>query len=97
VSFGFMGFLVLLLLANEAARLKFLGLSLKFALLGLCFLCFAAAVVPIFAGTTGMPVVLASMLAAACRSPPPRRGSGYRRPTPFRGRGARYWCRWAPC
>ena len=42
VSFGFMAVLVLLLIANETPRLKFLGLSLKFALLALCFLCFFA-------------------------------------------------------
>src|SRR6266853_641623 len=61
VSFAFMGVLVLLLLANEAKRLKALGLSLKFALLSLCFLCFAAAVVPVFTGSIGLPVFLLSM------------------------------------
>jgi hypothetical protein len=61
VSFAFMGVLVLLLLANEARRLKFLGLSLKFALLGLCFLCFFAYVIPVFVGSIGLPVFLLSM------------------------------------
>jgi hypothetical protein len=61
VSFGFMGVLVLLLLANEARRLKVFGLSLKFALLGLCFLCFSASVIPVFAGSIGLPVFLLSM------------------------------------
>src|SRR2546425_3749626 len=60
VSFAFMGVLVLLLLANEAERLKVLGLSLKFALLSLCFLCFAAAMVPVFTGSIGLPVFLLS-------------------------------------
>lgn len=61
VSFAFMGVLVLLLLANESERLKVLGLSLKFALLSLCFLCFAAAMVPVFTGSIGLPVFLLSM------------------------------------
>jgi hypothetical protein len=65
VSFAFMGVLVLLLLANEAKRLKFLGLSLKFALLGLCFLCFFAYAIPVFVGSIGLPVFLLSM-AAGC-------------------------------
>jgi hypothetical protein len=65
VSFAFMGVLVLLLLANEAKRLKFLGLSLKFGLLGLCFLCFFAYVIPVFVGSIGLPVFLLSM-AAGC-------------------------------
>jgi hypothetical protein len=60
-----MGVLVLLLLANEARRLKFLGLALKFALLGLCFLCFFAYVIPVFVGSVGLPVFLLSM-AAGC-------------------------------
>jgi Protein of unknown function (DUF2914) len=65
VSFAFMGVLVLLLLANEAKGLKVLGLSLKFALLGLCFLCFFAYVIPVFVGSIGLPVFLLSM-AAGC-------------------------------
>jgi hypothetical protein len=63
VSFGFMAALVLLLVANEIPRLKFLGLSLKFALLGLCFLCFFACVIPILVGSIGLPVFLLSMAA----------------------------------
>lgn len=65
VSFGFMVALVLLLIANEAERLKFLGLSLKFALLALCFLCFFSSVLPIFVGSIGLPVFLLSV-AVAC-------------------------------
>ena len=61
VSFAFMGVLVLLLLANEARRMKVFGLALKFALLSLCFLCFFAAVVPVFVGSIGLPVFLLSM------------------------------------
>jgi hypothetical protein len=65
VSFGFMGVLVLLLFANESKNLRFLGLTLRFTMLGLCFLCFAAAVVPIFVGSTGLAVFLVSLLAGA--------------------------------
>ena len=65
VSFAFMLFLVALLFANEAKSLKFLGLALRFALLGLCFLCFAAATVPIAIGSTGLGVFLVSMLVGA--------------------------------
>jgi len=61
VSFAFMGALVLLLLANEAGQLKVFGLSLKLALLGLCFLCFFAAVIPVLVGSIGLPVFLLSM------------------------------------
>jgi Protein of unknown function (DUF2914) len=61
VSFAFMAMLVLLLLANEAEGLKKLGLSLKFALLSLCFLCFAASVIPVFVGFVGLPVFVLSM------------------------------------
>jgi len=65
VSFGFLAFLVALLVANESRRFKALGLSVKFALLGLCFLAFAAYVVPIFAGSIGTGVFLLSMAAGA--------------------------------
>ena len=65
VSFGFMGVLVLLLFANESKNLRFLGLALQFTMLGLCFLCFAAAVVPVFVGSTGLAVFLVSLLAGA--------------------------------
>lgn len=63
VSFAFLGFLVLLLLANESKRFKSLGLPFKFALLGLCLLSFAASVVPVFVGSIGLLVFLLSMLA----------------------------------
>src|SRR5580765_3463055 len=61
VSFGFMGVLVLLLVANESARFKALGLPFKFALLGLCYLAFFAYVVPVLIGQTGLAVFLLSM------------------------------------
>ncbi len=63
VSFGFLAFLVALLVANESRRFKALGLSVKFALLGLCYLAFFACVVPIFIGSIGTGVFLLSMLA----------------------------------
>jgi hypothetical protein len=65
VSFGFMSVLVGLLLANESARFKALGLPFKFALLGLCYLAFFAYVVPVLVGQTGLVVFLLSM-AAGC-------------------------------
>src|SRR5688572_33509143 len=65
VSFGFLGFLVVLLLANEVRRIKSLGLPFKFALLSLCFLSFAAYVIPILAGSIGLGRFLASMAAGA--------------------------------
>jgi hypothetical protein len=65
VSFGFLAFLVVLLLANESRRFKALGMHVKFALLALCFLSFAAALVPIAAGSIGLGVFLLSM-AAGC-------------------------------
>jgi len=61
VSFGFMGVLVALLVANESARFKALGLPFKFALLGLCYLAFFAYVVPVLIGQTGLAVFLFSM------------------------------------
>jgi hypothetical protein len=61
VSFGFMGVLVVLLVANESARFKALGLPFKFALLGLCYLAFFAYVVPVLIGQTGLGVFLLSM------------------------------------
>ena len=61
VSFGFMSVLVGLLLANESARFKALGLRFKFALLALCYLAFFAYVVPVFVGQTGLVVFLLSM------------------------------------
>jgi Protein of unknown function (DUF2914) len=65
VSFGFMAVLVGLLLANESARFKALGVPFKFALLGLCYLAFFAYVVPVLVGQTGLVVFLLSM-AAGC-------------------------------
>jgi hypothetical protein len=65
VSFSFMFLLVFLLLLNEFNRFKWLGLSFKFALLALCGLSFCANVVPIFAGSIGLGVFLASMLAGS--------------------------------
>ena len=77
VSFGFLGLLVVLLLANELKRIKSLGLPFKFALLSLCLLSFAAYLVPVLAGTIGLATFLLSMLAgcvplavAAWRIPP---------------------------
>jgi hypothetical protein len=67
-SFGFMGVLVALLLANESARFKALGLPFKFALLGLCYLAFFAYVVPVLIGQTGLVVFLLSM-AVGCVPP----------------------------
>ena len=61
VSFSFLAFLVLLLVANESERLKSRGLSFKFALLSLCFLSFFAYVVPVFVGSIGLLVFLFSM------------------------------------
>jgi hypothetical protein len=62
VSFGFLGFLVILLLANEFRRVQSLGLSFKFALLALCFLSFAAYLLPVLVGSISLPLFLASML-----------------------------------
>jgi len=61
VSFSFMFVLVILLLANEIDRLKWLGLSFKFALLGLCGLSFCVNVVPVFVGQVGVGVFLVSL------------------------------------
>jgi hypothetical protein len=65
VSFSFLAFLVLVLVANETRRFKSLGLSFKFALLSLCGLSFVAHVVPIFVGSIGVAVFLFSMLVGA--------------------------------
>jgi hypothetical protein len=62
VSFSFLAFLVLLLVANESRRFKSLGLPFKFALLSLCLLSFFAHVAPIFIGSIGLGVFLLSML-----------------------------------
>jgi hypothetical protein len=63
VSFSFLAFLVILLLANESARFRSLGLAFKFVLLGLCLLSFSAAVIPVLVGSIGLGVFLLSMLA----------------------------------
>jgi hypothetical protein len=77
VSFGFLGLLVVVLLANELRRVKSLGLPFKFALLSLCFLSFAAYLLPVLIGSIGLTTFLASMLVgsvplavAAWRVPP---------------------------
>jgi Protein of unknown function (DUF2914) len=62
VSFVFLAFLVFLLWANESERFKSMGLPFKFTLLALCSMCFAANLVPIFVGSIGTTVFLASML-----------------------------------
>lgn len=62
VSFIFMLVMIALLVANESARFKSLGLSFKFALLSLCFLAFSAYVVPVFVGSMGLLVFMFSML-----------------------------------
>lgn len=62
VSFGFLGFLVFLLIANESVRFKSLGLPFKFALLSLCTLSFFAYVVPVFVSSIGLLVFLFSIL-----------------------------------
>lgn len=63
VSFAFLAFLLALVLANESRRFKALGLHVKFALLGLCCLSFAALVLPVFVGSIGLTVFLLSMFA----------------------------------
>ncbi len=62
VSFGFLAFLVVLLIANESRRFKALGMHVKFALLSLCFLAFSAALTPVVAGSIGLGMFLLSML-----------------------------------
>jgi hypothetical protein len=61
VSFGFLAFLVALMLLNELHHLKWLGLPFKFALLSLCGLSFCATVVPVLVGQIGLAVFLLSM------------------------------------
>lgn len=62
VSFAFMIALIGLLVANESARFKGLGLSFKFGLLSLCYLAFFSYVVPIFVGSINMLVFLFSVV-----------------------------------
>jgi DUF2914 family protein len=61
VSSSFLAVLVLILVANESARFKALGLPFKFMLLGLCILSFSALVVPVAVGSIGLTVFLVSM------------------------------------
>jgi hypothetical protein len=65
VSFGFLGLLVVVLLANELKRVKTLGLPFKFALLSLCLLSFFAYLLPILVGSIGLAMFLVSMLAGS--------------------------------
>lgn len=65
VSFGFLGLLVVVLLANELKRVKSLGLPFKFALLSLCLLSFFAYLLPILVGSIGLAMFLMSMLAGS--------------------------------
>jgi Protein of unknown function (DUF2914) len=60
-SFGFLVFLVLLLVANESSYFKSLGLQVKFAMLSLCVLSFFSYVVPIAAGSISVAIFLTSM------------------------------------
>ncbi len=62
VSFGFLVFIVFLLVANESARFKSLGLTFKFGMLALCFLSFFSYIVPTFVGRMGMMVFMFSMV-----------------------------------
>jgi hypothetical protein len=65
VSFGFLGLIVVVLLANEFKRVKSLGLPFKFALLSLCLLSFFAYLLPVLAGSIGLTMFLLSMLAGS--------------------------------
>ena len=82
VSFGFLAFLVALLLANESRRFKALGLPFKFALLALCLLSFFAYLLPVLAGSISLPMFLLSMLVGSL----PLAGAGWwiRRSAPGR-------------
>ena len=62
-SFGFLGVLLVLLVANESRRFKALGLPVRFTLFSLCLLSFSASVVPIAFGSVGVFVYLVSLLA----------------------------------
>jgi hypothetical protein len=82
VSFAFLAFLVVLLLANESRRFKSLGLPTKFALLALCLLSYFAYLLPVLAGSIGLLMFLLSMLAGSL----PLLGAGWwiRRSAPER-------------
>lgn len=62
-SFGFLGVLVVVLVANESRRVKALGLPVRFMLFSICLLSFSASVVPIAFGSVGVLVFMLSMLA----------------------------------
>ena len=83
VSFGFLAVLAVLLVANESSRLKSLGPAFRFALLALCFLSFAAVLVPVLAGRVGPGVFLASMLAGCLPLAAVAAGIGWRVPAAF--------------
>jgi len=87
VSFGFLAVLIALLVANESRRFKALGLPVKFAMLALCCLSFAAIVVPIAVGSIGLGVFLGSMLAGAL--PPAAAAAWVIRRRPALARAAR--------
>ena len=65
VSVGFLGFLVVPLLANELRRVKSAGLGFKFVLLSMCLLSFFACIVPVLAGTLGPGLFILSTLLGA--------------------------------
>ncbi len=62
VAFVFMICMALLLVVNESHRFKKSGLTFKFALLSLCFLCYFAYVTPVFVGVMNVLVFLLSMV-----------------------------------
>ena len=62
VSFSFMISMAILLVLNESHRFKKSGLTFKFALLSLCFLCYFAYVTPVFARSISVLVFLLSMV-----------------------------------
>lgn len=62
MSLTFLAFMTALLIANESQRFKKLGLTVKFAMLGLSYLAFAACVVPVVVGSLGILVFLLSMM-----------------------------------
>lgn len=61
VSFFFLAVMTAILIANESQRFKRSELALKFAMLGLCFLCYFAYVVPMAVGYISFLVFLLSM------------------------------------
>lgn len=61
-SFGFLAFLVALLVANELPRFRSLGLTFKFALLALCTYSFSAYILPTFIGSMSPAIFFFSLL-----------------------------------